>query len=374
VNTGESEAPRKGLYFGGNRPTPPDAIHHWEVFCFDLETGHTLWRRRAHEGKPASAKHLKNSFASETPVTDGERVYCCFGNVGVFCFDLDGKLLWSTRIEPHRTRFGWGTAASPVLHEDRLYLLNDNEEDSHLLALDKRTGREASRTARDEKSNWSSPYVWRNEQRTEIVTAGTGKVRSYDLDGKLLWSLEGMSSITIATPYACQGLLYISSGYVLSPLQPIYAIRPGAEGDITLTGDQTSNRWIAWAQRKAAPYNPTTLVHNGRLYVLYDRGFLACYDARNGSAVYQRQRIPDGRAFTSSPWACGDKILCLSEDGVTFVFQAGDQFQMLRANPLAEDDMCLATPALAGDRLLIRSSARLYCLRASGRKRTRPKA
>jgi outer membrane protein assembly factor BamB len=363
VNTGASEEPKKGLYFGGNRPEPPKDAHQWKVFCLDLKSGAVVWERQVHEGKPESAIHLKNSFASETPVTDGERLYCYFGNVGVFCLDLQGAEVWRRGIEPRPTRFGWGTASSPVLHEGRLYLVNDNDEESYLLALDAKSGEEIRRIPRDEKSNWSSPYMWRNQLRTEIVTLGSDKVRSYDLDGNLLWSLTGMSSITIATPYEHDGLLYISSGYVQDPLRPIYAIRPGAEGDISLAEGESSNASIVWRGEQAAPYNPTTLVYRDRLYVLYDRGLLACFNPRDGSVVYDQQRIPDGRAFTASPWAYGGKVYCLNEDGVTFVVEAGDKFNLLHTNALAEDDMCMATPALAGDRLLIRTSTRMYCIR-----------
>jgi outer membrane protein assembly factor BamB len=272
-------------------------------------------------------------------------------------------LVWEKRLDPHKTRNGWGTAASPVLHEGRLYLVNDNDEDSYLLALDAKTGEELWRTERDEKSNWSTPYIWQNALRTEIVTPGTGMVRSYDLSGKLLWYLKGMSTITIATPYAHDGLLYISSGYVGDRnSRPIYAIRPGARDDISLRDDETANEFIKWSQKMAAPYNPSTLVYDNRLYVLYDFGFMACFDSRDGSPVFDRQRIPDGRAFTASPWAYGGKVFCLNEDGVTFVMQAGDEFQILHQNALAEDDMCMATPAIAGDRLLIRTSARVYCI------------
>jgi outer membrane protein assembly factor BamB len=363
INTGQSEEPKKGLYFGGNRPKPSEDVHQWKVLCLDLESGESIWERTVLETKPQTAIHLKNSYASETPITDGQHVYFYFGNVGVFCFDMNGEEVWQKRLEPHATRFGWGTAASPVLHENRLYLVNDNEEDSYLLALDKRTGEEAWRVPRDEKSNWSTPFIWENELRTEIVTPGTGLVRSYDLSGNLLWTLSGMSSITIATPYADQGLLYLSSGYVMDPRRPVYAIRPGAEGDISLKDEQTANDSIAWSLARAAPYNPSTLVYDGRLYVLYDRGLLACYRAADGSEIYSPQRINNGRAFTSSPWAYDGKVFCLNEDGITFVFKAGDDFELLHTNPLADDDMCMATPALAGDRLLIRTTARLYCMR-----------
>jgi outer membrane protein assembly factor BamB len=365
VNTGESEEPKKGLYFGGERLKPPESLHQWKVFCLDVDSGDVRWERQVHEGNPQTSIHIKNSYASETPVTDGERVYCYFGNVGLFAFDFDGQELWKVDIPPKAMRFGWGMASSPVLHGDRVYLLNDNEEDSYLLALDARTGNEVWRVPRDEKSNWATPFVWENRQRTEIVTPGSGQVRSYDLDGKLLWSLKGMSSITIATPYQYDDLLIISSGYVNDKLRPIYAIRPGAEGDISLTEGQTSNDFVAWCQPTAAPYNPTTLVYHDRLFVLYDRGLIACCDPHDGKEIFGAHRLPNGRAFTSSPWAYDGKVFCLNEDGVTFVLNAGDQFELLHTNTLAEDDMGMATPAVVGDRLLIRTSARLYCIRNS---------
>jgi outer membrane protein assembly factor BamB len=196
------------------------------------------------------------------------------------------------------------------------------------------------------------------------VTPGTGLVRSYDLDGKLLWSLAGMSGITIATPYEHNGLLYLSSGYVLDSKKPIYAIRPGAAGDISLTDGASSNDFIAWSQLTAASYNPTSLVYDERLYVLYDMGLIACFDAKDGTQVFGVKRLPNGRAFTSSPWAYNGKIFCLNEDGVTSVLTAGDEFEVLHTNALAEDDMCMATPAMAGDRLIIRTSARVYCIQS----------
>jgi outer membrane protein assembly factor BamB len=330
-----------------------------------LTTGEILWQRQVHAGVPQSAIHLKSSYASETAVTDGKRVYFCFGNLGIFCFDMSGNEVWQRRITPQETRYGWGTAASPVLHNGRLYYCFDNEEQSYLLALDAEDGREVWRVERDEKSNWATPFVWETPERTEIVTAGTGQVRSYDLDGKLLWTLSGMSSITIATPYEAGGLLYVSSGYVMDPLKPIYAIRPGASGDISLAEGQTTSPWIAWSQPKAAPYNPSTLVYQDRVFVLYDRGTVASFDAKSGAEVYGPERLPNGRAFTSSPWASQGKIFCLNEDGVTYVLSAGDDFRVLHTNELAEDDMGMATPALVGDRLILRTAARIYCIRAA---------
>jgi outer membrane protein assembly factor BamB len=366
VSTGKIPEAKKGLYLKGEQPEPPADEHLWKVLCLELETGKVLWDETAHRGRPETPLHIKNTYASETPVTDGKRVYAYFGNLGIFCYDLDGKLIWLKKLEPHAMRAGWGTAASPALDGNRLYIVNDNDETSYIAAFDASDGSELWCIERDERSNWSTPFVWKNGLRTEIVTAGTKRVRSYDVDGKLLWELEGMSIITIGTPFAQNGLLYVSSGYVLDLKQrPIYAIRPGGEGDISLAAGKTQNATIAWCQRTAAPYNPSVLVCNNRLYVLYDKGLFGCYDAQTGEQIYDRQRIPNGKAFTASPWAYGGKVFCLNEYGETFVFETDDEFTLAHTNSLAEDDMCLATPAIVGDRLLIRSDRRLYSIRNS---------
>jgi outer membrane protein assembly factor BamB len=258
---------------------------------------------------------------------------------------------------------GWGTAASPALHDGKVFIVHDNEEKSYLVALDLTTGKELWRVDRKEGSNWATPFVWLSPGRTELVTAGTGRVRSYGLDGKLLWQLKGMSMISIPTPFAAGGLLYVTSGYVGDPfLKPVYAIKPGATGDISLKGGQTSNQHIAWCQKYAGPYHPTPVVYRGLLYVLHDRGFLACYEADTGKEVYGRRRLARSTsAFTASPWAYDGKVFCLSEDGETVVVQAGREFKVLGRNRL--DGMSLATPALAEGSLFLRTQSRLYCLR-----------
>ncbi|MEZ6120716.1 MAG: PQQ-binding-like beta-propeller repeat protein [Pirellulaceae bacterium] len=362
INSGEAEAPKKGLYFGGDRNEPPQSEHIWKLICLDLQTGELRWQRILHQGIPATPMHIKNSYASETPVTDGQHVFAYMGNVGLYCYSLEGELVWKKTMPPKPISHDWGTAASPVLHENRLYVVSDTEEDSTLTAYDTQTGNQVWQVLRDEGSNWATPYVWQNSLRTEIVTPGSDRIRSYDLDGNLLYELGGASSITIATPYSQFGLLYVTSGYVLDKKKPIFAIRPGGSGDISLSAEETSNASIAWCQPKAAPYNPTTIVYGDYLYCLYDQGFLACYNAKTGEEVYSKQRLPNGRAFTSSPWAYDGKIFCVNEDGVTFVIQAGPEFQLLHTNALAEDDMCMATPAIADGKLLIRSAERIYCL------------
>lgn len=363
VSSGTVEEARKGLYFGGDRAQVPQDEHVWLVRCIDLASGETVWEKEAHRGAPPTPLHIKNTYASETPVTDGERVYAYFGNVGLFCYDFEGELQWKRDWPVRRMRANWGTAASPALHGERVYIVNDNDEQSFLEAIDKRTGESIWQTPRDEKSNWATPFVWENEQRTEIITPGTGKTRAYDLEGQLLYELGGASSITIATPYTAHGLLYVTSGFILDPKKPVFAIRPGASGDISLAAGETSNEGIAWCQPQAAPYNPSTIVYGDLLYVLLDRGFVACYDARTGQPKYEPQRLAGGQAYTVSPWAYRGKVFFLSEYGQTSVIAAGEEFKLLHANELAEDDMCMATPALAGDRLLIRAEKRLYCIK-----------
>lgn len=364
VSEGAEEEPRKGLYFGGERGAPSKHRHVWAVIALDLKSGAVVWKTEVHAGLPETPLHIKNSRASETPCTDGERIYAYFGNVGLFALDLDGRPVWNRTWPAVRTRFGWGSAASPIVQGGKVYILNDNEDGSFLEALDAKTGATAWRADRDEKSNWSTPFVWENSARREIVTTGTQRVRSYSLDGKLLWEMKGMSMIAIPTPFAEGDLLYLASGYVMDKKRPLLAIGAGGAGDISLAEGDRSNATVRWSQPMAGPYNTTPLLYKGVVYVLYDQGFFAAYDAKSGEPVYGRQRIRDGAtAFTSSPWASDDRIFCLSEEGDTFVLKAGKEFGLLHTNPLGE--MGMATPAVAGRSLILRTDSHLWKIAAA---------
>ena len=337
----------------------PSAPHRWVLYDVDLKTGQIRWERVAHTGVPAKSRHLKNSYAAETPVTDGERVYAYFGDVGLFVYDMDGKPLWSRSMDALEMQTGFGHAASPVVDDSRVYIVNDNEEQSFIAAYDKRTGAQAWRVDRKETSSWTTPLVWKNELRTEIVTAATGGVRSYDVNGGLLWQFTGMSTFAVPSPLASGGLLYVMSGYTASALRPAYAIRAGATGDISLKPDQTSSEFIVWADRTLGTFHASPLVYRGCYYILHDRGFLTCNDPGTGKPIYPRQRISNDTAtFTASPWAYNGKVFALSEDGDTFVFQSGTEFKVLGKNSLNE--MALATPAVAGGSLIIRTASKLY--------------
>lgn len=364
VNTVEGREPRKGLYLedlDANKYPPETSEHLWQVFCLDLETGEILWDRVAQRGVPPKPHHVKNTLASETPTTDGERLYVLFGNVGLFCYDFDGELLWQHDIEPRETHYGWGTSMSPVVHGDRVYLVNDNQEQSSILALDKFTGDVVWQVDRDENTNYSTPFIWENEARTEIVVSGINWLISYDTEGQELWRIKGKSILAIPTPFAHNGLLYVSSGHVLWGDNRTYAVRAGATGDLTPTESAPDNPHLAW-HAAFGPYHPTPLIVDDQFYMLLDRGFMASYDARTGEMIYEKKRIPNGRAFTSSPWSYAGKLFCINEDGVTFAIGLGPEFEVLDSFALAEDDMCMASPVVVGDKLLIRSSARIYCI------------
>ena len=361
ISTGKEKTVKKGLYFGGNEQTPSPNQHRWMIYCFSFESGEKLWEQEANVGKPLTPRHIKNNYAPETQVTDGNLIYTYFADQGLFANDLDGELKWKRKMKAYKTRYNWGSAASPALHGDFIYILNDNEQNSFIEAIDKNTGETSWRRDRNEKSNWSTPFVWENSLRTEIITIGTGKTRSYGLDGTLLWELVAdMSSITIATPFTAHGLLYVTSGYVGDKHKPIYAIQPGGKGTINLKKNRPVDKSIVWKQPNAAPYNPSTLVYKDLLYVLYDFGFLACFNAKTGEKIYdkvrvrKRQRTP----FTASPWAYNDKVFCLSEDGDCFVYKAGRKNELLHINKL--DELCMATPGIARGNLFIRTASKLY--------------
>ncbi|MCY4601196.1 MAG: PQQ-binding-like beta-propeller repeat protein [Acidobacteria bacterium] len=371
VSAGQEEVPVPGLYDEHDHISA-NATHRWVVYDVDFETGAIRWERELHREFPELRRHIKNSYASETPVTDGELLYIYFGSLGlVAAFDLDGAEVWRTEIGVFNTLIELGTAASPVLHGDRLFIVNDNTTASFMIAMDKRTGEELWRVSRDERgNNWSTPVVWENRVRTEIVTTGSDGVRSYDLDGGLLWELKGMSNLTTPSPFVAEGLVYISSGYPGGALRPVYAIHPGASGDISLwaedtdtwstrfPGNRASSEYIAWAYPLLGTYTTTALVYRGIYYTLLDRGLLIAHNARTGAEVYGRQRIRVGSGFTASPWGYNGKVFLLSEAGDTYVIKAGPEFEILGTNPLNE--MTLATPAVVRGSLLIRTQSALY--------------
>lgn len=361
VSDQKNVQPKKGLYLGKGLRNPAKGTHHWMVYCLDLKTGKQLWKQEAHTGRPRVPRHPKSSYAAETPTTDGERLYVLFGDLGLYCYSLEGEQLWDRPIVPKKTLYDYGAAASPVVHDGQVFVVYDNHEESWIASLDAETGERKWFTARDEAQSWATPFVWQHEQRTEIVVPGQRSNRSYGLDGKLLWEFDGdMSSLVIPSPFAAHGMCYIASGYVGDKHRPTFAIKPGATGNITPEGDFTESEFIEWYQPTASSYNPSQIVYRDCLYTLYDQGFLTCHDAKTGELIYGKKRFSPAGSFTSSPWAYNGKLFCLNEDGLTYVVDAGPEFNVVGRNPL--DELCLASPAIAGDQLLVRTHSKLYCI------------
>ncbi len=332
------------------------------VYSLDVKTGNVRWERTAHTGPPVGGRHRKNTYASETPATDGARIYALFGNIGLFCYSMDGTLLWTHKIAPQPRYLDFGTAASPVVHEGRVYFQDDNEGDSFLAALDAKTGAVIWKTPRTigggrPLSGWSSPYVWTNTKRTEIVTIGRQLAVSYDLDGKELWRLKGLTQAN-PTPTAGDGMLYLGTGSQGESNRPLFAVKSGAAGDISLKAGETSNEFVAWFQPRAAAYTSSPLVFAGRVYAVNDTGILQVFDARTGREIYKARVGGVGNTFSASPWACGGKVYFLSEEGDTFVIKPGDAYEEVSRNSLGE--LALASPAVTRDGLFIRTQSRLY--------------
>jgi outer membrane protein assembly factor BamB len=336
------------------------------VAALDAKTGKVVWQREAHRAPPPGGRHRKNTYASETPATDGERLYASFGgNVGVFCYTLDGTLLWSRTWPPQPIYLDFGTASSPVVHGGRVYQLHDNDGASFLAALDAKTGREIWHVARTDldsrlASGWATPLIWTNDRRTEIVTIGRGFVISYDLDGRELWRMKGFRQST-PSPIVAGGLLYVGSGSQGEANRPLFAVRPGAAGDITLKEGETSSAAVAWSLPRFTGYTPSPLAYRGRIYAVNDNGVLQVADAASGAEIYKARVGGGGHTFSSSPIASAGRVYVASEDGDVFVLGAGDRYDELAHNQLGE--MTLASPAAAGDRLYVRTQTKLYCLR-----------
>jgi outer membrane protein assembly factor BamB len=347
---------------------PDEVTVHYFLYSLDLASGKINWKREFHSGRPPGGRHRKNSFCSETPVTDGKRVYVYINNLGIFAYDLAGNKVWNTPLESFPTILDFGTASSPALVDDLVVIVNDNEKQQFIAAFDKDTGKQVWRTNRsihvqgsDRQTGWASPYIWKTPGRTEIVTIGPGIAIGYDLAGKELWRLGGMSAMPIPSPFAHEGLLYINGG----TNKPVAAIKPGASGDLTTPdGTATLNEFVAWLQPRAGTYLPTQLAYEGGLYVLTHTGILTRFDARTGAQTF-KIRIGEGGEFTSSPWAYNGKVFCMNEEGRTFVIRAGDKYESIGSNDLGE--MTLATPALIGDRLILRTRKHLYSIRNTAR-------
>ncbi len=367
VGTGVKEETRFGLY-GDVAPIKQETKQAWKVYALDKQTGKIIWERTAFEGMPKIKRHPKSSHAASTPATDGKHVIALFGSEGMYCYDLNGKLLWKQDVGVldagwfYDPDYQWEYASSPIIYKNLVIVQADIQKDSFIAAYDIKTGKQVWKTAREEIPSWGTPTVYEGKTRAELITNGTKAIRGYDpTTGKELWRLTPNSEVTTPTPFVAFDLIYVTSGY--RPLQPIYAIRAGANGDITLKDGKESNEFIAWSKVRGGPYMPTPIVYGDLFYVCSNQGVMTAYNAKTGERVYQQRLADRGGAFTSSIVASDGKLYLSSEDGEIFVVKAGAKHELLSANPMGETIM--ATPAISEGILFVRGINHMFAVDGS---------
>lgn len=336
----------------------PDKPFSFEVHCLDLESGKLLWKQQVVSEVPPHKIHPSNSYATESPATDGKRVYAYFASVGkVACLDPEGEILWVNDVGAYRTSSDFGTGSSLAMHGGKVFVQCDNEESSFVCAFDGKSGDEVWRVERESRTSWSSPMIWNNRERAELVVCGAGSVTSYDpAAGKTLWKLMGTGGAFSASPTCDSDRIYLGNSGRNSR-GPLVAVHAGASGEITL--DSIGDNQVAWLQETSAPAMCSPVVLDGRVYVL-SRGILSCHDAETGDRIY-RERLQNASSVTSSLWAAAGKVFALNESGETAVIKAGDDFEVLTSN--STPGLFWSTPSVAGEAILLRSAKTLHCIR-----------
>jgi outer membrane protein assembly factor BamB len=355
---------RPGLY--GDGDASKDRSHHrWMIYALDKRTGKVIWERVAHQGAPLDKRHIKSTYANSTPATDGRIVVAWFGSQGVHAFDVNGRFLW--KVDLGRLDLGaydiptyeWGPASSPIIWNNLVILQCDTQDDSFILALDSDTGKTVWKTEREELPSWGTPTVAITSAGPELVTNASNYIRGYDpRTGKELWRIGRSSKITAPTPIFADDMIVIASGR--APERPIFVVRAGARGDLTLPEGKASSEAIAWSRTGRGSYMPTPLIYNGILYVLANNGLLDAYNLRTGEELY-RERLPlVGSGFSASPVASDGKIYLSNEDGEMLVIAAGQKFAHIATNSMGE--MLMATPAISDGVMYVRTSGSLFAI------------
>ena len=355
---------KRGLYGDGDA-SDDRSRHQWVLYAIDKRTGKIVWQRIAFEGEPGNKRHIKSTYASASPATDGRIVVTWFGSQGVHAFDVNGVPLW--KVDLGHVDMGaydipsyeWGPASSPIIWNGLVLLQCDTQADSFVLALDAATGKTVWKTNRDELPSWGTPTVITIGNRAELVTNAANYIRGYDpRTGKELWRLGGSSKITAPTPIFADGLIIVASGR--RPEKPIFAVRPGSQGDLTLGKDRNSSTAVPWSKTARGPYMPTPLAYGGILYSLNNDGIFDAYEVETGKEIYRQRLDPVGSGFSASPVAADGRVYLSNEDGEMLVVAAGRQFRLIGTNTIGEPLM--ATPALSDGVMYVRSASTLLAI------------
>jgi outer membrane protein assembly factor BamB len=355
VPTGERIEPPAPAEPSGGRPrlsSPADRVQQFTILALRRSDGTTLWKRVLREEVPHEGTHPTGTWASASPVTDGEIVIASFGSQGLYALSMDGELLWETDLGDMTVKLGFGEGSSPALGTDRVFVQWDHEGESFLVALDRSTGREVWRQKRDEGTSWASPLVVEHDGGAQVITSATGRVRSYDADsGDLLWEGPGLTQNAIPTPVYQDGLVFLTAGFRGNALLAVKLAE--AKGDIS------GSPAVAWSFDRDTPYVPSPLLYGDELYLLKDRkGLLSCFDARTGKLHYGPKRLPDVPNVYASPLGADGSIYVAGREGTTTVIRSGPKFEVLATNTL--EDGFDASPIAVGSELYLRGQRFLY--------------
>ena len=356
---------RVGLY-GDIISVEKQDPHRWMLYAIDKHTGEIEWEAMAHAGIPKSKRHPKSTHANATPATDGKRIVAFFGSEGLYCYDMNGELLWKKDLGTFHSGFyvvadtEWGFASSPIIHEDVVIIQCDTLQQAFVAAYDANTGEELWRAERDEVPTWSTPTIQPMGKKTRVIVNGFKHIGGYDFKtGKELWRLTGFGDVPVPTPIIAHDLIFINDAH--GRAAPIYAVRADAKGDITLEGPgERSNKYIAWSKRRGSSYMQTPLVYGDYLFTCRDNGSLSCYDARTGELHYTEKIGRTGLGFSASPVASGGKLYFTSEEGDVVVVEAAPTFNILAENTLGE--LAMATPAISEGTIYFRTKRKLLAI------------
>jgi outer membrane protein assembly factor BamB len=352
----EKEEPEAEVSTGRRRMPglSAESVLEFLVMAINRTDGSVLWKKSVIQEAPIDGTHATGSWASNSPVTDGEHLYAYFGSRGLYCMDFDGNILWSRDFGQMEKKMSFGEGSSPALHNDKIVVLWDHEGDSFLYILDKKTGKDILKIARDEATSWSSPLIVNANGKDQVITSATKQIRSYDIEtGDIIWHDTGMTSNVIPHPIVNQGILYLMSGFRGNAIKAIDLSK--AKGNINGTNA------IVWEYNQNASYTPSALLDNDKLYFLRtNNGSLTCLDATDGKENYSLEKLEGTGTVFASPVGAQDRLYVTSQSGITYVIKQGSNFEILAKNVL--DDGNFASPSIAGNELYIRGFQYLYCL------------
>lgn len=333
-------------------PNSTEYIHDFKVFCIDRNTGKVKWETTVASELPLENTHELGTWASNSPVTDGEHIYAYFGSRGLFCLDFEGNILWKRDFGQMEKKMAFGEGASPALYKDRIFIQWDHEKDSWLYCLDKKTGEDIWKVSRDEATSWSTPVVAEVNGKAQVITSASNATRSYDTEtGDLIWLCTGLTSNVIPIPMVENGIVYVMSGYRGSALQAIDLSK--ARGDIS------GSDAIIWDYNQDTSYTPSAVLMNGKLYFLRaNNGYLTCLNAKDGSVIYSKEKVEGISTLFSSPTG-GANRLYIAAENICDVINAGEKYEILASNSL--DDNFHASPVIVGNQLILRGFKSLYC-------------